>query len=248
MTKTNNKFDLNDEKQGFLQRWSRRKLHSNDSNNHTSSNSGKPGTDETSLATVPGQDKAGKPSINPEELNQNETVEPAEGAQQEMPDVDSLTAESDLTSFFSDTVSDALRKKALRKIFSFGKYNICDGLDDYAEDYTKFEPLGNVLTADLKLKMERDRLKQLAALEESVTPISRDQEGNPIGEKTLEHADEQVKEDDNNNPSITVRNDSLSETSDSNEHATTAAPPDISSTPESESDQATDEIKQSKIT
>jgi hypothetical protein len=105
-----------------------------------------------------------------------------------------------------------------------------------------------VLTADLKLKMERDRLKQLAALEESVTPISRDQEGNPIGEKTLEHADEQVKEDDNNNPSITVRNDSLSETSDSNEHAKTAAPPDISSTPESESDQATDEIKQSKIT
>ena len=94
-----------------------------------------------------------------ETLNDNQ-----ENQQVQLPDVESLTADSDMAAFFTEQVSDALRKTALRKIFRLGKFNICDGLDDYAEDYTNFEPLGNIITADLRLRLERERIKALAEL------------------------------------------------------------------------------------
>ena len=42
------------------------------------------------------------------------------------------------------SVSDELRRSALRKLFGLPRFNFCDGLDDYAEDFTRFEPLGDL--------------------------------------------------------------------------------------------------------
>jgi hypothetical protein len=64
----------------------------------------------------------------------------------DMPPVESLTAESDFSQFLAEGVSDALRRSALRKLFHLPAFNVVDGLNDYDDDYTKFEKLGEVVT------------------------------------------------------------------------------------------------------
>ncbi len=39
-------------------------------------------------------------------------------------------------------------------------FNIRDGLDDYDEDFTFFEPLGDTITADMRHQMEREKEKE----------------------------------------------------------------------------------------
>lgn len=80
---------------------------------------------------------------------------------EEMPPLESLTEESDYTGFLSPKVSDELRKLALRKLFHGSQFNICDGLDDYDEDFTKFAKLGDVITAEMRQRAELEALKKL---------------------------------------------------------------------------------------
>jgi ferredoxin len=87
-----------------------------------------------------------------------------------MPDVETLTDESDYTGFMSPKVSEELRKLALRKLFQGSDFNIRDGLDDYDDDYTTFAPLGDIVTTDMKHMMKVEARRQL---EKSQT--SRDQ-------------------------------------------------------------------------
>ena len=62
---------------------------------------------------------------------------PEEAAPPDLPDIDSLTAESDFTVFMRDGVPDELRKLALRKLWRSDPVlaNV-DGLVDYGEDFT----------------------------------------------------------------------------------------------------------------
>ncbi|MEJ2106617.1 MAG: DUF3306 domain-containing protein [Acidiferrobacteraceae bacterium] len=73
----------------------------------------------------------------------------------DMPPVEQLDERSDYARFLSPRVSERLRRQALRKLFHLPQFNLPDGLDDYAEDYTKFAPLGDALTAELRLQKER---------------------------------------------------------------------------------------------
>jgi len=75
---------------------------------------------------------------------------------EDMPPIESLTEESDYSGFLSPKVSEALRKRALRVLFRSAGFNIRDGLDDYDEDYTEFTPLGNIITAEMRHRMERE--------------------------------------------------------------------------------------------
>jgi len=86
----------------------------------------------------------------------------------DMPPLESLNEDSDYTGFLSPKVSEALRKQALRKLFGSPAFNIRDGLDDYDGDYTYFEKLGDIITADMRHQIEmesRRRLDQLAEQE-----------------------------------------------------------------------------------
>ena len=82
-------------------------------------------------------------------------------ADEDMPPLETLTEESDYTGFLSPKVSDELRKLALRKLFHGSQFNICDGLDDYDEDFTKFAKLGDVITAEMRQRAELEALKKL---------------------------------------------------------------------------------------
>lgn len=126
-----------------LQRWSRRKLTARRAKAESSPEAVEPG------------------SPAPPVVPQVHEAEP----EVELPPLDALDEHSDVSAFLSPKVSQELRRVALRKLFHMAKFNVTDGLDDYAEDYTRFRPLGNVMTADLRLQMERfaERARQTLA-------------------------------------------------------------------------------------
>ena len=62
---------------------------------------------------------------------------------------------SDFSGFLSAGVSDALRQQALRKLFGLPMCQVLDGLNDYDDDFTKLEPLGNTVTYQMKQWAER---------------------------------------------------------------------------------------------
>ncbi len=91
------------------------------------------------------------------------TAEPA----RPLPAVEELSPEDDYSGFLSPEVDDAVRRLALRKLFHSAKFNLVDGLDDYAEDYRSFEALGDVMTADLRHRLEIEAERERARLAEA---------------------------------------------------------------------------------
>jgi len=86
---------------------------------------------------------------------------------EDMPSISSLTAKSDLSDFFNKGVSAGLRRAALRHVFQLPVYNVRDGLNDYDDDFTKFEPLGDTITSDMKWhKARKERKAEEAAAAE----------------------------------------------------------------------------------
>lgn len=93
------------------------------------------------------------------DLPQDESEEPladtgCEKTDEDMPPIDSIDENSDLSEFFSPGVSETLRKAALRKLFHSPAFNIVDGLDDYDDDFTVFEALGDLVTSDMRHQEE----------------------------------------------------------------------------------------------
>ncbi len=111
--------------ESFLSRWSRRKL-------------GR----ESEVDTAPPAPVA--PAAQEESLPSDE----------DMPPLESLTEESDYSGFLSPSVSEALRKAALRKLFHSSSFNLCDGLDDYDEDFRNFAALGDLVTEEMRRRMD----------------------------------------------------------------------------------------------
>jgi len=104
--------------------------------------------------------RAARESATPVQV-EDDRVDPAadtaaEKTDADMPPIESLHQDSDYAAFLSPKVSEKLRRMALRKLFQLPQFNFRDGLDDYAEDYTKFEPLGEIITADMRHRMERE--------------------------------------------------------------------------------------------
>ena len=96
----------------FLSRWSRRK------------------GDERERARRPA-DEMDEAADTPESAEQ-----PAEIAPEDLPDIDSLHKDSDFTVFMQDGVPEALKRRALRKLWTTDPVLACvDGLNDYDGDY-----------------------------------------------------------------------------------------------------------------
>ena len=95
---------------------------------------------------------------------------------EDMPDIESMTPDSDYTDFLSPGVSEELRNLALRKLFLSEVFNIRDGLDEYDGDYTHFESLGDIVTADMKHQIElqaQRKAEELLQHEKSLTDNDR---------------------------------------------------------------------------
>ena len=127
---------LSAEAEPFLARWSRRKQEAREQ-----------GT------AVPEVEPAA--AVDPAAATPEPGPEPTLLTDEDMPPIESLTDDADYSGFLSPGVSELLRGQALKRLFSSAKFNVTDGLDDFAEDYTQFAPLGDVVTADMKHQMER---------------------------------------------------------------------------------------------
>ena len=97
---------------------------------------------------------------------------------EDMPPLDSLGENSDYSGFLSSGVSEGLRRRALRKLFSSAVFNITDGLDDYNDDFTSFAALGDIVTSDMRhqAEVEAERERQARADAEP-TAASDDESG-----------------------------------------------------------------------
>jgi hypothetical protein len=129
-----------------------------------------------------------------EPLSDEVVPEPAPLTDADMPDIDSLAEDSDFTGFMSPGVSDELRNLALRKLFHAPVFNIRDGLDEYDEDYTSFEKLGDIVTCDMKHQIEVQERKRLEALEQE-RQAEADAEFEEMTEDTSEDMPEDMTED-----------------------------------------------------
>lgn len=138
--------------ENFLQRWSRLK--------HAARESEEPGAAAGDLGVERAVPAAASASGQP-----SEPASPVE--KPALPDLDHLDQDSDYSAFLAPEVDAALRRKALRKLFHSPKFNVCDGLDDYCDDFTRFTPLGrDVVTADMRHRLERAASKLAEQLEE----------------------------------------------------------------------------------
>lgn len=127
---------VEEEKASFFKRWSDRKL------------------------------EASQAPVEEKPLAESTTEPKVEKTDADMPPLESLTAESDFSDFMSPGVSESLRKAALRKLFHMPHLNVVDGLDDYAEDFTSFEPLGDIVTHHARHMMEVEEKRRQEELRE----------------------------------------------------------------------------------
>jgi hypothetical protein len=152
--------------EGFLGRWSRRKrathIHVDEQ--------------ETQTARIDGHDdglSAPAPAPAPVDESSNTELDTppvvADAAPDadntpvltdaDMPALESLGDDDDYSGFMSTGVSEGLRNKALRRLFSSAQFNVLDGLNDYDDDFTNFEPLGDIITSDMRHRMEEEAKK-----------------------------------------------------------------------------------------
>ena len=101
---------------GILERWSRRK--------RGEAADGDPGTEAAEAPPLSEADTAESDAGDPEVIAK-------------LPDLDSLTEDTDFTAFFQDGVPEAIRRQALRKLWRLNPvFANLDGLNDYDEDYS----------------------------------------------------------------------------------------------------------------
>jgi hypothetical protein len=127
--------------EGFLSRWSRRKIEIS-------------GERDINEIDMPGESQQQDQEISVSDSKPESWGEQKDLTDDDMPEIDGLTSDSDVSMFMSPGVSDELRRLALRKLFSRACFNIRDGLDDYDDDFTSFAALGNLITCDMKHQME----------------------------------------------------------------------------------------------
>lgn len=93
----------------------------------------------------------------------------------DMPDVETLDANADVSMFFGGKVSAVLRNRALAKVFSNPKFNVWCVCAEYAEDYTNFTPMGDIVPHDLKQAIAREAGKLYERLTEKGLQITPEQ-------------------------------------------------------------------------
>ncbi len=146
-----------DSRESVFSRWSRRKLEAKEQQENP--------VESAELLT----EEAAEDNSPPEVAEAPEPEAPPL-TDADMPDLETLTDESDYSPFMSPGVSEELRKLALRKMFHASAFNIRDGLDEYDDDFTTFEKLGDIVTSDMKhrIEMEQQKLREQAEAQAAV--------------------------------------------------------------------------------
>lgn len=130
---------------GFLSRWSRRKLAA--AVQQAPEREG--ACAEPASVPAAGAALAQGPTAAPDAAP-GSTGAAMPDAEAQLPAVESLSLSSDFTAFLKEEVSEALRRKALQKLFSDPHFNRMDGLDIYIDDYSQPDPIPPEMMAKLQ--------------------------------------------------------------------------------------------------
>ena len=148
----------------FIRRWSKRKLDSAQVPTDDAENT----DNAVSNANAQLTDAA---HVGSAEVHQQAQIELTDD---DMPPLETLDEHSDFSMFLSPKVSETLRRQALRKLFHFQQFNITDGLNDYDEDYTSFEILGDIIPHDLKRMLQREAEKSSSDKEDTQQNLDKE--------------------------------------------------------------------------
>ena len=151
-----------DEQEDFLTRWSRRKARALKGELPPEPEDD---ADDAALQEIDALQEAPATADEDSERPDDDGTASEADAAPELPELDSLGADSDYSAFMGKGVPADLRQKALRKLFQSPKFNIRDGLDDYDWDMSSPKPLGNIITAEMRYRVERE-LERLAGLDD----------------------------------------------------------------------------------
>lgn len=125
-------------------------------------------------------------------------------------DVQQLTHDSDYSPFIARGVDEAVKRSAMKKLFSDPRFNIMDGLDTYIGDYHTFDPIPPDMLA--ALHHAKTLLDPLSVFDQPLSQVvDRAVESDRASEEgTAQHARDghgatnAVPEDGNRIPSSTV--------------------------------------------
>jgi hypothetical protein len=157
--------------EGFLGRWSKRKLDVKE---------GKPQEAEP----LPEPEAPARPPAAAEaQAAQPAPVE--EPPPLTLDDVEALTQESDFTKFAARDVAPEVKNAAMKKLFADPRYNVMDGMDVYIDDYSKPDPIPYAMMRKLASTkflglFEQEEKEEAAAAQAAVQ--ARDVADNPSGE------------------------------------------------------------------
>ncbi|QEA40006.1 DUF3306 domain-containing protein [Pistricoccus aurantiacus] len=116
-----------------------------------------------------------------------------------LPDPESLEAGSDFSAYLQQGVSQGLRRRALRRLFATGGYNVRDGLDDYDQDFRQQKPLSAEISARLRQWTQKlEEASESPPLEEEPFVVESKAENdsqNPKPEQELEFTETSVDQD-----------------------------------------------------
>src|SRR5690554_1415852 len=121
---------------------------------------------------TPPPEEAARPADPPQA-----DAEPHVVSDEELPDPESLPPGSDFSRYLQEGVSQALRRRALRRLWQADHYGVRDGLDDYDDDYSQLEPLAR--EAAERLRHRGRRVNDFLDQEEEAAEASTGQEGAP---------------------------------------------------------------------
>ena len=172
---------------GFIERWSRRKR------GETSTGAPESETAELGRSGPPPADARPAAVAQPESQESPDAGDPEVVAK--LPDIDSLTEDSDFTAFLQDGVPDVIRRKALRRLWRLNPiFANLDGLNDYDED---FSALG-IVAENIKTiyKVGKGYLDEDKDEDEAEDEIAADQ----VGEDETGRAEESAEPEPNPEP------------------------------------------------
>lgn len=143
---------------GFLSRWSRRKLGREPRDAEpVAPPSPLPESQPAALEAAEQAPVAeAVPEVDPDPIDPRTGKRYSELTDEDMPPLETLDQNSDLSMFLARNVSNALRMKALTRVFHTSKFNQICICAEYAEDYTNFTPLGDIVPHDLKQAIARE--------------------------------------------------------------------------------------------
>ena len=87
----------------------------------------------------------------------------------DMPPLESLTPDSDFRPFLSPGVSEELRRTALRRLFRSPAYNTLCPLEGEYFEGTGYQPLGSIVTHEMRSQLAREAERLNARAQDVVT-------------------------------------------------------------------------------